>query len=62
MATCVPCQKEIICSEKAQALVRAGDRLMVTEQWTTAGLAAWNALLDDHIAEMEECLAAGTKS
>lgn len=56
---CVPCHKEIICSEKASALIRTGHQLMLAGAWTAEGLDGWNRLLDHFIAEAGAALEAG---
>lgn len=58
-ADCVPCHKEIICSEKASALIRTGHLLMQQGAWTAADLTAWNGMLDAFILQAQAALEAG---
>lgn len=61
-AECVPCHKEIICSEKASALIRTGHLLMMQGAWTAADLTAWNGMLDAFILQAQAALEAGPLS
>jgi hypothetical protein len=62
MATCVPCQKEELCSQKARSLIEAGHAMVQADQWTPAGLAAWNQWLDKVIGEGETIYTSGMKT
>lgn len=54
--TCVPCQKEIICSGKAQALIQSGHALATSSAMTKEDMTEWIEILDEFIAKAESCL------
>lgn len=58
-AQCVPCQKEIVCSQGALALIQSGHALMLMGSWRAADLDRWNDLLYRFEAEARELLSAG---